>query len=337
MMYLHLENGDTYTGEGVIDKGASAELVFTTAYTGYEESLTDPSYFGQALVFAYPLIGNYGVDTRRFESGHIQPSMVIAREFDESVRNWLASEGIPAIEAIDTRDLILTIREEGSMRCGLGSSEYKARMNCKYGAWPDDYQEKVTCDNTMVYNEEGWPTIGLIDCGVKESMIEHFVERGACVYRFASDASRSKVLGSGLDIFFVSNGPGDPKDYEHVQDLASYFYDRGYPIAGICLGQQIVALALGGSTKKMKFGHRGVNQPVYDERTERVTMTTQNHSYEVSRVPDGLDLVQWNVNDESPEGLEGDKVILRQYHPEANPGPNDNLDFFEDVLNLARQ
>jgi carbamoyl-phosphate synthase small subunit len=332
--YIALENGDVYRGRMASPGAASAELVFTTTYTGYEESLTDPSYNGQGLVFCYPLIGNYGVDERRFESDEIQPRAAIAREFTDSAKEWLRSASVVGVENVDTRSIAITIRQEGSMVAGVESSQRGAERLCAE-AMSSTIDMRHDCDESLptTYNEDGDPTIALLDCGVKESMIQKFAERGATVVRLPWDASVERVSAHNPDILFVSNGPGSPEKYDAAIATIEEYHGK-IPIAGICLGQQLITLALGGSTKKMKFGHRGVNQPVYDDRTERVRMTTQNHSYEVDDVPEELSLVQWNINDKSPEGLESDTVLCRQYHPEANPGPTDSFDFFDDVLSL---
>lgn len=331
-MHIFLENGDSYEGRTVVPGEASGEIVFTTNYTGYEENITDPSYYGQALVFSYPLIGNYGVDERRFESPDIQPSIVIAREFDDSVKDWLYSYGVPAVDHVDTREIVKTIREQGSMSVGVAECEHVARMKCRQHEWPENYPRKVTSDSIYHYNESGSPTIALLDCGVKESMIERFVDRGAHVVRMPAYKDPLLYLDS-FDLLFVSNGPGNPADWSETIDVIKHNYSHKKPIAGICLGQQLVTRALGGSTTKMKYGHRGSNQPVID-KAGHVRMTLQNHSFEVSEVPEMLEVTQRNVNDNSPEGIEGENVLLRQYHPEANPGPNDSLDFFDDVLDL---
>jgi carbamoyl-phosphate synthase small subunit len=334
-MYLALENGTVIQGTSAgADTTAKTELVFTTAYTGYEESLTDPSYNGQGLIFAYPLIGNYGVDSRRFESDSVQPDLVIARELTDEVSQWLSDSGIPALTNVNTRRLVRAIREEGSMVAGAASTQRAAQRLCA---------DAVTQGVTMTYRSRDdlpkrygnghRPIVAMLDCGVKTSMIDKLVEREAHVVRLPWDVNVEHIWSYDPDVLFVSNGPGDPTNYQKAIETIEQAHGQ-VPIAGICLGQQLITLALGGSTRKMKFGHRGVNQPVMDRRTNRVRMTTQNHSYEVNRVPEALDVTQHNVNDNSPEGLDGDGVLCRQYHPEANPGPNDSLDFFDDVLSL---
>jgi carbamoyl-phosphate synthase small subunit len=336
-MHIALENGDTIQGEGVGSGMAKTELVFSTAYTGYEESITDPSYNGQGLIFAYPLIGNYGVDKRRFESEQVQPDVVIAREFTDGVRDWLRQSDTIGVESVDTRQLVLEIREGGSLRCGVASSERAAQRLCAEAVNQGiDMTYTPRDDLPKRYGNGGRPIIVMLDCGVKKSMIERFVERDAHVVRVPWDMNAEQIKQYDPDLLFVSNGPGDPEKYQKAIDTISYWHGT-IPIAGICLGQQLITLALGGTTEKMKFGHRGSNQPVYDKQSENVRMTTQNHSFEVDEIPDELELVQYNINDKSPEGLESDNVICRQFHPEANPGPNDSLEFFDRVLQLCEE
>jgi len=339
--YLALESGRIVTGHARAPGRTRGELVFTTAYTGYEESLTDPSYAGQVLTFAYPLIGNYGVRSERFESERIQPQAVVARELTDDVADWLASEDIPAVDTLDTRDLVLAIRDRGAMRCGLAvgpdatpAAAEEELEACAHMGDRTDIGARVSVAEPVHYPGSG-PSIALVDCGAKGSILDSFRERTADVTVFPYDTTPDQVVKWDPDLLFLSNGPGDPAHFSAAEALVDH-YAGDLPIAGICLGQQIVANALGGATEKMRFGHRGVNQPVRDRATDRVVMTTQNHGYTVSD-PGELSVTQVNVNDETPEGLESEalSIITRQYHPEAHPGPHDTLGFFEDVLSLA--
>jgi carbamoyl-phosphate synthase small subunit len=325
---------------------ARGEIVFTTAYTGYEESLTDPSYAEQILTFSYPLIGNYGVREERFESDHVQPNAVVARELTDDVTEWLESEGVPAVDHLDSRDIVTEIRDEGAMKCGIAAgpdaTEEAALAElheCKHMSDHRDIGKQVSVDEHTVINEDGdGKTVALVDCGAKGSITSSLVERDAVVHQLPYDASEDDIDAIDPDLLFISNGPGDPENFEQAGEIVEE-YVGDVPLAGICLGQQVVANALGGRTTKMEFGHRGVNQPVRDLRTDRVVMTTQNHGYTVADPGDELEITQINVNDDTPEGLENDElgIITRQYHPEANPGPNDSLDFFDDVLALAEE
>ncbi len=339
-------------GERVVEARARSpgttrgELVFTTAYTGYEESLTDPSYEEQILTFSYPLIGNYGVRTERFESDHVHPRGVLARELTDDVVEWLQDEEVPAVDHLDTREFVTEIRDEGAMKCGIAAgpdvteADALAQLHdCEHMSEHTDIGAQVSVAEPTVHNSEGTgATVALVDCGAKGSIVDSLVERDAVVHRLPYDASVADVSAVDPDLLFISNGPGDPENFEQAGELVGEFVGD-LPVAGICLGQQVVASALGGRTEKMEFGHRGVNQPVLDIESEQVVMTTQNHGYTVADPGDRLEVTQRNVNDETPEGLDNDDlgIITRQYHPEANPGPHDSLSFFDDVLALAER
>ncbi|MFB6110338.1 MAG: glutamine-hydrolyzing carbamoyl-phosphate synthase small subunit [Halodesulfurarchaeum sp.] len=341
--YIALETGEVLEGRARSPGEAHGELVFTTPYTGYEESLTDPSYEAQVLTFAYPLIGNYGVRAERFESDRVHPSAVVARELTDSVAAWLREEGVPAVDTVDTRDLVLDIRDGGAMQCGIAAgpdaSPERAREqleSCPHMSDITDIGDRVSVDEVEVHPAAGdGPTTALIHCGTKGSIISSLNERGSDVHVFPHDVAPAEVASLEPDLLFISNGPGDPANYEATEALVEHFLGE-VPIAGICLGTQIVANAVDGETEKMEFGHRGVNQPVLDRASGRVVMTTQNHGYMVSD-PGELAVTQINVNDDTPEGAESTDldVITRQYHPEAHPGPHDTLGFFDDVLEMA--
>ncbi len=340
--YIALEDGSVIEARCRAPGRTRGELVFTTAYTGYEESLTDPSYEEQVLTFSYPLIGNYGVREERFESDRVHPRAAVAREFTDDVAAWLSEAGVPAIDHLDTRELVTSVRERGAMKCGIAAGEdatpeaAKAELaECKSMSDHTDIGKRVTTVEHTLYEGGGEYSVALIDCGAKGSIISSLNERGADVHVLPYDASEADVRAVDPDILFISNGPGDPANFPNAQSLVETFTGE-LPIAGICLGQQIVARAFNGETEKMAFGHRGVNQPVKDVQSGQVIMTTQNHGYTVSD-PGELDVTQVNVNDDTAEGLASDdlRIITRQYHPEANPGPHDSLGFFDDVLGLV--
>ncbi|GAA0666664.1 glutamine-hydrolyzing carbamoyl-phosphate synthase small subunit [Natronoarchaeum mannanilyticum] len=344
--YVALEGGHVVEARGRVPGSTRGELVFTTAYTGYEESLTDPSYEEQVLTFSYPLIGNYGVREDRFESDRVHPNAVVARELTDEVVEWLDEEDTPAVDHLDTRDLVTDIREGGAMKCGIAVGEDVTEQDaldeldaCKGMSEHTEIGEQVSVDEPEHHEgAEGGvdASVTLIDCGAKGSIVDSLNERGADVDVLPHDASVEDVESYDTDVLFISNGPGDPANFEATIELVDHFAGE-VPLAGICLGQQIVAEALGGTTEKMDFGHRGVNQPVMDVRTNQVVMTTQNHGYTVDEPGETLEVTQFNVNDDTPEGLDNDEldIITRQYHPEANPGPNDSLDFFDDVLAMT--
>jgi carbamoyl-phosphate synthase small subunit len=341
--YVALEGGSVVEARCRAPGTSRGELVFTTAYTGYEESLTDPSYEEQILTFSYPLIGNYGVRSERFEDEQVHPNAVVARELTDDVAEWLEDEGVPAVDHLDTRDLVGQIREGGAMKCGIAAgpdaTPEKARAqldDCPSMSDHADIGAQVSVGTRKTYVGGDGPDVALIDCGAKGSIVESLLDRGATVHVLPHDATPGQVADLDPDVLFISNGPGDPANFEAAESLVAE-YAGEVPLAGICLGQQIVARALGGTTEKMAFGHRGVNQPVRDLRTDQVVMTTQNHGYTVAEPGPELDVTQVNVNDDTAEGLENDdlQVLTRQYHPEANPGPHDTLGFFDDVLAMA--
>ena len=344
--YVALEGDRVIEARARSPGTARGEVVFTTAYTGYEESLTDPSYEEQVLTFSYPLIGNYGVRTERFEDDRVHPRAAVARELTDDVAEWLESEGVPAVDHLHTRDLVTEIRDEGAMKCGVAAGPDVTEQDaldelheCKHMSDHTDIGAQVSVESVETHNEGGdGATVALVDCGAKGSIVSSLVERDAAVHIFPYDASEDDVAAVDPDLLFISNGPGDPENFDQAGELVET-YVGDVPLAGICLGQQVVANALGGETEKMEFGHRGVNQPVRDLRTNQVVMTTQNHGYTVADPGEDLDVTQVNVNDDTPEGLENDElgIITRQYHPEANPGPHDSLGFFDDVLAMAEE
>jgi carbamoyl-phosphate synthase small subunit len=333
--HIVTEKGSHIKGKYISKGTANAEMVFTTSYTGYEESLTDPSYKGQSLVFAYPLIGNYGVDNRRLESREIQVESCIMRECTKECAEWFRNENITAVHKVNTRDLVKSIRTKGVLECGIAQSKKKAEKligNLRESDMlyaPKDSEKEVISPDT-----ERRGRVAFLDCGAKRSIIEEYTKRGLEIVKFDHRTKSSKIEDYNPDLLFLSNGPGNPELYENAISIVSSLKDK-YPVAGICLGQQIIALALGGETEKMKFGHRGTNQPVLDKHENCVRITTQNHQYTATELPDCLEVYQKNVNDGSPEGLRGDEIVAVQYHPEGNPGPNDSKSFFDKTLEMA--
>jgi carbamoyl-phosphate synthase small subunit len=331
--------GKTYVGELSSNKDVGGELVFSTAYTGYEEALTDPSYAGQILVFAYPLIGNYGFDERRIESERVQPEAIVARQITSDVIEWLGDE-TPVIQNINTRDIVHQIRESGSMVAGLSAERcYSERLSNETDALSERGAIGASrgVQTLSRYNEQSEKTILFVDCGTKKSLLEQFVKRDVEVVQTPCLKPDEGIDMDTIDTIFISNGPGDPRKYTEVISFVEE-YIGDIPISGVCLGQQIVALAAGGGISKLHHGHRGVNQPVINVDTNKVITTTQNHSYEVSSTGK-LSVSHRNVNDDSPEGLKNEnlRILTRQYHPEANPGPHDSFDFFDDVIELMEE
>lgn len=343
---MKLANGDLYEGHLFgADKEIVGEVVFNTAMTGYPESLTDPSYKGQILVCAFPLIGNYGVPgdeyeeelDRFFESNKIQiRGLVISYESAayshwnavENLSNWLKRNNIPGIYGVDTRQIIKTIRSEGSMLGSLGLSHPPlVEQNEHWVALVSTPEEKV-------YNPGGKYNIGLVDCGVKHNIIRSLVEKDCEVHLLPFDYDYNERNFDGI---FLSNGPGNPEDCQQsIEILKRALSECKQPIYGICLGNQLMSLAAGAQTYKLKFGHRGHNQPVQNLQTGKCYITSQNHGYAVNQdtLPEDWELSYVNLNDGSCEGIKHKTrpYLAVQFHPEAFGGPTDTEFIFNDFI-----
>lgn len=347
---LALKDGTVFEGNGFgAEKEAGGEVVFNTSLVGYEESLTDPSYKGQILTLTYPLIGNYGVRKENFESEKIQAEGFVVREFQnfyshrnavKSISQFLREFDVPGISGIDTRMLTKKIREHGVINGSLVTSKDKININgvVEKAKKLEDYSAFNLLQNVSVKKPEfidahGKKTIAMIDTGVKLSIIRNFIKRGINVYRLPYNTKPDEILDLKVNGLFLANGPGDPgvavDAINAVKELQSEL-----PITGICLGNQIVALALGGKTYKLKFGHRGTNQPVKNIEENKVYITSQNHGFAVdasSLDGTGLHVSHVNLNDGSVEGMRHKKLPIQtvQMHPEANPGPKDIENIFD--------
>ena len=338
---LILEDGSTFEGKSFGGTKATAgEVVFSTGMTGYPESLTDPSYKGQILILTYPLIGNYGVpDKKYWESDGIKVSgLIVSNYIDtpshfqsrQTLSQWLKKENIPALEIIDTRFLTQKIRVKGTM---LGKIVFKKDIKF-YNPDEENLVAQVSTKKIQDLNpSKKAKTILLIDCGAKENIARCLIKRGVriIVIPWDFDPTTSKIK---FDAIVISNGPGDPKKADKTILNIKKVLQRRIPILGVCLGNQILALAAGGDTKKLKFGHRSQNQPCQLVGSDRCFITTQNHGFEVSKIPKGFSPWFRNANDGSNEGIIHNKLPFMsvQFHPEANPGPTDTEWIFDYFL-----
>jgi carbamoyl-phosphate synthase small subunit len=351
---LVLKDGSVFRGRGFgADRKVSGEVVFNTGMVGYPESLTDPSYWGQILVQTYPLIGNYGIDPAVFESGgpkvtgYAVSSLCRTPSHHSSSRSlddWLAEHGIPGIEGLDTRALTKRLRESGSMLGVLEVSEEPdveaLKDEARKARDPNsrDLTSEVTCKSVREHGS-GNTRIGLIDCGTKMNIIRSLEKLGAGVVSFPVGTGFDEMMSHGIQGIMISNGPGDPKKCPAI-NVARDCMDQGLPVMGVCMGNQILGLAAGADTYKLKFGHRSQNQPCIEAGTGRCHITSQNHGFAIdsSTLPDGWEEWFRNVNDGSNEGIRHKKkpFMSVQFHPEASPGPVDTAHLFERFMKTLK-
>jgi len=369
---LALENGIVLTGEAFAAAGEVAgEVVFNTCLSGYQEIFTDPSYAGQIVTLTNPLIGNYGVNAADIESARPQVSGVIVREYSEyysnfraseSLGTWLIRHNVVAIQGLDTRMLTKMIRIEGAMRGVLSTEDMDdASLMKKVAAAPImdglDLATKVTCDRPYEWDEVDTTPFALgkaksaetdgkrfsvvaYDYGIKQNILRRLVTYGCKVTVVPAGFPAASVLAMKPDGIFLSNGPGDPAAVTVAIQQIKQLIGRK-PIFGICLGHQLLALALGGSTFKLKFGHRGGNHPVKNLVVNRIEITSQNHGFAVdpgSLDPKTIEITHLNLNDGTNEGFRHRElpVFCVQYHPEASPGPHDSDYLFSDFMTMMK-
>lgn len=343
---LILENGVVFSGEafGYLEE-AVGEVVFNTGMTGYQEVLTDPSYWGQIVTMTYPLIGNYGVNLEDLESKSPKVKGFIVKEYCKNPSNfraemnldsYLKQNKIIGLENIDTRALTKVLRNSGTMRGVIALGEMnKEAVQEKIKSFSNvDAVKKVTAKEKYTVDGSG-KHVALMDFGVKENIIRCFKERNCKITVLPAYTKPEEVLNLNPDLIFLSNGPGDPEDLPEIIENIKALVGKK-PIGGICLGHQLLALALGGSTEKLKFGHRGCNHPVKDLERNRVYITSQNHGYVVKEMPENMVVTHVSLNDGSIEGMRGIKqrIFSVQYHPEASPGPMENQYLFDEFLKL---
>jgi len=358
---LVLENGVCFEGIAFGHIGeAEGEVVFNTSHTGYQEILTDPSYKGQMVCMTYPLIGNYGANTRDVESEKVWASGFIVGELSELYSNfeaefglseYLQSQGVMGISGIDTRRLVRVLREQGAMQGVISTDTNIAKLIEKAQAIPkmngQDLACKVTRGHTFTLKGDS-PLYRVVayDFGIKENILRKLVQSGCEVTVVPAQTTAEEVLAMTPDGIFLSNGPGDPEAVgyaiEAIKTLASpKKAGREIPIFGICLGHQLLALALGAETYKLKFGHHGGNHPVKNLLTGKIEITAQNHGFAVNpnTLPKPLELTHLNLYDQTVEGFRHKKlpIFSVQYHPEASPGPHDSHYLFDDFIALMAE
>lgn len=344
---LVLSDGTVFLGQNF---GArivtSGEVVFNTGMVGYPESLTDPSYFGQILVLTYPLVGNIGVPKKEFwESKKIQIKALIVQNYlehpshfenDKTLTEWLKEQGIPALQGIDTRALTTKLRQQGVMlgriKFKIQSSKFKVEQT--YDPNAENILPFVSCNKPEVYGS-GKKNVVLIDCGAKENIIKSLVRRGVKVTRVPWNYNPLEQR-LDFDAVLVSNGPGDPKQAKETIQTVRQIFAKDIPTFGICLGSQIMTLAAGGNTFKLKFGHRSQNQPVMNIETGKALITSQNHGFAVDTKSLDKDWQEWfvNLNDKTNEGIKHrtKPFMAVQFHPEASPGPVEAGYLFDEFI-----
>ena len=348
-----LESGQEFTGTSFgADGDAVLEIVFNTSMVGYQEILSDPSYTGQAVVMTYPLIGNYGTAADDFESERPTIGAMIVREYNPEPSNFrsiaslgdvMVQYGIPGICGVDTRRLTRLIRDGGSGKVLLTDGETSLREGMdllERTALPKDLVPRVSAKEEKAYGESGLHVVA-VDCGMKLNIVRSFLARGCRVTVVPWNTPAERIEALCPDGVFLSNGPGDPTDVPETIGTVRALLGK-YPVFGICLGHQILSLAYGAKTYKLKFGHRGGNHPVRDIRTNRIDITSQNHSYAVdgdSLKNTPLSVTHLNLLDGTIEGVfcERDRAFGVQYHPESAPGPEDSAYLFERFIEWMRK
>lgn len=349
--FLILEDGHVFTGTSIgSTREVISEIVFNTSMTGYLEVMTDPSYAGQAVCMTYPLIGNYGICYEDQESTRPWVDGFIVRELsripsnfrcEDTIQHFLEKHDIPGIAGIDTRALTKILREKGTMNGMItvnGDYDLDDIIPRLKAYTTGKVVEKVTCKEKSVLKGDG-PKVALLDLGAKQNIAKSLNDRGCEVTIYPARTSAEEILNSNPDGIMLSNGPGDPKDCAEIIAEIKKLYDSEVPIFAICLGHQLMALATGADTHKMKYGHRGGNHPVKDLKTGRVYISSQNHGYVVDtdKLDEAVAVPAFiNVNDKTNEGLAyaGKNIFTVQFHPEACPGPQDSSYLFDRFIDM---
>jgi carbamoyl-phosphate synthase small subunit len=352
-----LEDGARYYGRvfGAVKEEAFGEIVFNTSLSGYQEIITDPSYSGQIVVMTYPLIGNYGVNRADEESSGPKIRGFIVKELCDYPSNFRAEisldeyfkkNNIMAIQGVDTRALTKYIRTKGAMKGAISTKvddidSVIDRVRASRGLIGVDLIREVTCGRPEKWNEEGDIRIAVLDCGVKYNILRNLADRGCQVTLYPANSRAEDILKDNPGGVLLSNGPGDPEAAPYIYETVRNLLGK-VPVFGICLGHQMIGLAMGGKTFKLKFGHRGGNQPVMDIRTKKVSITSQNHGFcvDINSIKDkGTEITHINLNDKTIEGMENKELgfFCVQFHPEAGPGPNDAVYLFDQFVDSIKK
>jgi carbamoyl-phosphate synthase small subunit len=346
--YLVLEDGTVFPGLSVGASGViSAEIAFTTTMAGYQEAVTDPSYRGQALVFSYPLVGNYGINPKATQSQHAQTRAVVMRKARNEWSTWLRAEGVVALSEVDTRSVVRHVRSAGAMRCAVGAGEIGDLLRMAHREPHIDYGRALKEPGLAMpplalevsvrqpYQVGTGPRVVVVDLGCKTSVIGAIAGQGmeACVV--PATYGPDEILDLRPRAVLIGNGPGDPAQLVDQVDTIKSLLGI-VPLFGICLGHQLISLAVGMSTFKLPFGHRGTNHPVRENKSGRVMVTSQNHGFAVEAGDLGI-VTHISLNDSTVEGIRGDGFIGVQFHPEAAPGPTDGFGFFDELEKACRR
>jgi carbamoyl-phosphate synthase small subunit len=348
---LVLEDGSSYEGLAFgAEKTFTGELVFNTSLIGYQEILTDPSYAGQIVTLTYPEIGNYGTSEADMESRQIFARGLVVRHLSRTYSSYRATAsldefmrrfGVPGISDVDTRAITLKLRDKGAMLCAISTvvediEETRSKLQKLVAETPEMTGQDLTTSVTTpsIYKMgSGKVKVAVLDFGIKQNILRELVKRDIEATVYPSNTSAAKILATNPDGIFLSNGPGDPAACEDVIKEVKELINARIPIFGICLGHQLLSLALGAKTYKLLFGHRGGNQPVKDLTTGKIEVTCQNHGFAVDEatMPANLELTHINLNDMSVEGFRHKElpIFAVQYHPEAHPGPHDSTYLFD--------
>lgn len=347
---LVLENGQKFDGQLLMKEPAVGEVVFNTGMTGYQETFTDPSYAGQIITMTYPLIGNYGLLQEIEQADRPYAAGFIVGELCDQPSNWqnegelatfIRTHHIPCLYDVDTRAVTRAIRSQGVMKGVIVPADMDENAIKELFDTPLDTQVvRRVSTKEIKHMGSGKFHVAVMDYGAKLNILRDLVKNDCRLTIFPAETKAEDVLAINPDGIFLSNGPGDPKDVPYVVEEVKKMLGKK-PIFGICLGLQMLGQALGGTTMKLKFGHRGANHPVKDVRTGRVYITSQNHGYVVDEttLPDDVVITHRNLHDNTLEGFEcpSKKIMCVQYHPEASPGPTDNLYLFEQFIKMMEE